>query len=148
MRVWLERLGAGFVLVQAGVFVALLVWPPGTDLAAVVARLQLWQGLAIYAWQGLLGLPVLAALVWRARGGARRGLMLGALLASAGVLALSFDELLRLGTLLEPQAMQAPVLRLMGAHRLAEAALALAALGLMRLAVRHERLSVPAGGSD
>lgn len=140
MLVWLWRIAWGFVLAQAVFFLGTLIATPGIELGTVIRRLQLWRELGVFFWQTAWGAPTLLLLIALLRENDLRISLAGVLLASAGVLAISLNELITLGEMLHPDGAGAHALRVMTLHRLAEALLALAALVLMRIAQRRRAL--------
>lgn len=87
-----------FVSAQALVYAALLIWPGGVDLRAVVTRFETWQGSGMLILQIFFALPLLSALIWRMRVQRQAQVLVGlcflctALLAASGWLELSQIE--------------------------------------------------------
>lgn len=136
MRRVLWWLASGFLAIQAVAFVALLIWPATGDMQAVLARLDILFGFHFFAAQAVLGLPLLAGLIWGAKSGTVRAL-LALCLVAAGMLALAPAVEIEVMNRAEPPA--TPLSLLLLAHWV-EAALGLVALALLQLAWRAERL--------
>lgn len=140
MRRLLWALAGIFVFAQAAFYLALLIWPAGSDLAALMLRLAAWEAVPALGLQLFLGVPVLIALVWMARLGLSRGLIvlgLACLGLQLGLMAWQIDMLQVVAhDALAPQA----ALRGLSLARWADAGLALAALIALRLAWRAEAL--------
>ncbi|MDV7271317.1 hypothetical protein RYZ20_10425 [Thioclava sp. A2] len=93
MRDWLWRAAIVFAALQAGLFMLLLLWPAGYGFHVVIARLQVWQGSRMVLMQALIGQPALIALIWGAREGAVRWLLLPAFLGTGAIFGMVMHEL-------------------------------------------------------
>lgn len=138
MRRLLWTLAGLFVFAQAVFFLALLVWPGGADLGALMLRLAAWEAAGALAVQIFFGAPALIALFWGARRGLARGLIALAFLATCGLLVLAAWEIDALHYLANDSLAPRGILRGLGLARWADAGLGLFALIALRLAWRAE----------
>jgi len=129
-----------FAFVQAVFYIAMLIWPEGTDLAALVRRFALWLSLRGIFVQMFIGIPALLLLFWRARGPLERGLVALALSATCAILVISGIELEALTLIAGDELAPRSYIRWLGVARWVYAGLGIVALIALRLAWRAEVL--------
>jgi hypothetical protein len=138
----LWQVAAGLAAGQALFGLVTLVWPsaPGAD--ALMVRLLIWQAAPVWLLQLFLGVPILAVLIWRGRGGLARGLLGLSLAATLALPGLLLAETAHLHAMFLDASVTNPnrTLRLLSLARWADAGLGLAALIALRLAARAEAL--------
>lgn len=140
-RRWLWRLAGVFVAAQLLWFAALAVWPAEAGIEGALKRIWAWERGRVLLWQIGIGAPVLVWLALGARGWLVRLLLGAGLLASALIAGLcAFDLNILQLALTDGSSGTILLARMLDLTRVFEVLLALAALILVRLAARDERM--------
>jgi len=140
-RRWLWRLAGLFVAAQLLWFAGLAIWPSEAGIEGALKRIWAWERGRVFLWQIGIGAPVLVWLALGARGWLVRLLIGVGLLASALIAALcAFDLNILQLALTDGSTGTILLARMLDLTRVFETLLALAAVILVRLAARDERM--------